>query len=104
MRNGVRVVMLSGDNEATTTAVAEQAGIKEAWGGQLPEDKLRHIERFETETSRTVASDAKVGMVGDGINDAPALARADIGFAMGVAGSDTAVEVADVALMDDDLR
>ncbi|WP_090535312.1 cation-translocating P-type ATPase [Paraburkholderia sartisoli] len=100
-RDGVRVVMLSGDNEATTTAVARQAGIKEAWGGQLPQDKLRYVERFVEEAS---SSDAKVGMVGDGINDAPALARADIGFAMGAAGSDTAIEVADVALMDDDLR
>lgn len=62
----------------------------------LPEHKLAEIERL--------AAHGKVGMVGDGINDTPALARADIGFAMGAAGADTAIETADVALMDDDLR
>ncbi|MDZ5455704.1 MULTISPECIES: heavy metal translocating P-type ATPase [Azohydromonas] len=94
---GVRTVMLTGDNPHTARAIAAQVGIDDARGHQLPEDKLRFVE----EASR---GGQHVGMVGDGINDAPALARADIGFAMGAAGSDTAIETADVALMDDDLR
>ena len=92
---GIRTVMLSGDNPHTVKAIAAQVGIDEALGDQLPEDKARAIEGF--------ARRGKVGMVGDGINDAPALARADIGFAMGAAGADSAIETADVALMDDDL-
>ena len=94
---GVKTVMLTGDNPHTAEAIAAQVGTDRALGGLLPEDKLREIESL-------VAQDEKVGMVGDGINDAPALARADIGFAMGAAGADTAIETADVALMDDDLR
>lgn len=94
---GVHAVMLSGDNVHTTRAIAGQVGIDDARGSLLPDDKLRAIESL----SQTYGA---VGMVGDGINDAPALARADIGFAMGVAGTDTAIETADVALMDDDLR
>ena len=93
---GVKTLMLTGDNPHTAQAIARQAGIDDAQGNLLPEDKLREIERL--------ALNGKVGMVGDGINDAPALARADIGFAMGAAGTDTAIETADVALMDDDLR
>jgi len=92
---GIRTVILSGDNPHTVKAIAAQVGIDEALGDQLPEDKARAIEAF--------ARRGKVGMVGDGINDAPALARADIGFAMGAAGVDSAIETADVALMDDDL-
>lgn len=92
---GIKTVMLTGDNPHTARAIATQVGIDEARGDQLPEDKLKAIESF--------AMTGKVGMVGDGINDAPALARADIGFAMGAAGTDTAIETADVALMDDDL-
>jgi len=94
---GVRTIMLTGDNPHTAEAIAKQVGIDEARGNQLPEDKLKAIESV-------VGGDGQVGMVGDGINDAPALARADIGFAMGAAGTDTAIETADVALMDDDLR
>lgn len=92
---GIKTVMLTGDNPHTARAIAMQVGIDEARGDQLPEDKLKAIESF--------ALTGMVGMVGDGINDAPALARADIGFAMGAAGTDTAIETADVALMDDDL-
>lgn len=96
-RLGVKTVMLTGDNPHTAQAIATQVGIDEARGNQLPEDKLAAIESLRS----TLGG---VGMVGDGINDAPALARADIGFAMGAAGTDTAIETADVALMDDDLR
>ncbi|MBB3213290.1 Cd2+/Zn2+-exporting ATPase [Herbaspirillum sp. Sphag1AN] len=94
---GVKVTMLSGDNAHTVRAIASSVGITDARGDQLPDDKLKAI----TELSGRYGT---VGMVGDGINDAPALARAQIGFAMGAAGSDTALETADVALMDDDLR
>ena len=93
---GIKTIMLTGDNPHTARAIAEQAGIDEAKGNMLPEHKQAEIERL--------AAHSKVGMVGDGINDTPALARADIGFAMGAAGADTAIETADVALMDDDLR
>jgi len=94
---GVRTLMLTGDNPHTAEAIAKQVGIDEARGNQLPEDKLKVVESL-------IGADKQIGMVGDGINDAPALARADIGFAMGAAGTDTAIETADVALMDDDLR
>jgi Cd2+/Zn2+-exporting ATPase len=93
---GINTMMLTGDNPHTAQAIATQAGIDRAQGNLLPQDKLREVEQL--------AKAGKIGMVGDGINDAPALARADIGFAMGAAGSDTAIETADVALMDDDLR
>jgi len=96
-RLGVRTLMLTGDNPHTASAIAREVGIDEARGDQLPEDKLKVVEA-EAMAGRPV------GMVGDGINDSPALARADIGFAMGAAGTDTAIETADVALMDDDLR
>jgi Cd2+/Zn2+-exporting ATPase len=95
---GVRTLLLSGDNQHTAEAIARQVGIDEARGNLLPEEKLRTVETLLS------ANSGKVGMVGDGVNDAPALARADIGFAMGAAGTDTAIETADVALMDDDLR
>ena len=94
---GIKTLMLSGDNPHTAAAIAKQVGIDEARGHQLPEDKQAAI-------AALVGPNGKVGMVGDGINDAPALAQADIGFAMGAAGTDTAIETADVALMDDDLR
>lgn len=94
---GIKTVMLTGDNAHTAKAIAAQVGIDEAVGELLPEGKLNAIENIATK-------DGLIGMVGDGINDAPALARADIGFAMGAAGTGTAIETADVALMDDDLR
>jgi len=96
---GVKTLMLTGDNAHTAEAIAREVGIDETRGNLLPEEKLKAIERLLTDGNA-----GKVGMVGDGINDAPALARADIGFAMGAAGTDTAIETADVALMDDDLR
>ena len=96
-RLGVKTVMLSGDNPTTARHIADAVGMDDARGDQLPEDKAAVI-------ATLAVHGVVVGMVGDGINDAPALARADIGFAMGAAGSDTAIETADVALMDDDLR
>lgn len=95
-RLGVEPVMLTGDNSRTAAAVAAQVGISDARGDLLPQDKLEAIEKF--------AANGPVGMVGDGVNDAPALAKSNIGFAMGAAGTDTAIETADVALMQDDLR
>src|SRR5450830_1879161 len=94
---GVSVTMLTGDNAHTARAIADIVQLDDARGDQLPEDKLNAI-------GDMIEKHAYVGMVGDGINDAPALARAQIGFAMGAAGTDTALETADVALMDDDLR
>lgn len=94
---GIKTLMLTGDNVHTAAAIAAQVGIDEARGDLLPSDKLQAIEDL-------YARGHQVGMVGDGINDAPALARAEIGFAMAAAGTDTAIETADVALMDDDLR
>lgn len=96
VQRGIQPVLLSGDNPQTTAAVARALGIQQAHGGLLPADKLAAIEAL-------MAPGGRVGMVGDGINDAPALARADIGFAMAAIGSDAAIEVADVAILDDDL-
>ncbi|MDL2320777.1 heavy metal translocating P-type ATPase [Desulfosarcina sp. OttesenSCG-928-B08] len=94
---GVKTLMLTGDNAHTAKAIAEQVGVDSFRGELLPEDKLKIVEQLQTGGS-------KIGMVGDGINDAPALAKANIGFAMAGGGTDTAIETADVALMDDDLR
>ena len=94
---GVDVVMLTGDNPHTAQAIAAKVGLADARGNLLPEDKLAAV-------TELIAKHGYVGMVGDGINDGPALAKANIGFAMGAAGTDTAMETADVALMDDDLR
>jgi Cd2+/Zn2+-exporting ATPase len=94
---GVVSTLLTGDNQVTADAIAAQVGIGDARGNLLPEDKLAAMDGL-------LARYVNVGMAGDGINDAPALAKATIGFAMGAAGTDTAIETADVALMDDDLR
>ena len=94
---GIGVTMLTGDNAATANAVAAHAGIHDVRSELLPEEKLAAIEEMSGPFHA-------VAMVGDGINDAPALARADLGIAMGAAGTDVALETADVALMDDDLR
>ncbi len=93
---GVEPVMLTGDNTRTALAVARQVGITDARGDLLPGDKLRIVGEL--------AARGPVGMIGDGVNDAPALAKANLGIAMGAAGTDTAIETADVALMDDDPR
>ncbi|MBB5174162.1 Cd2+/Zn2+-exporting ATPase [Texcoconibacillus texcoconensis] len=95
---GIReTVMLTGDNKKTAAAIAQNMGVSRTEAELLPEDKLTLIEQLN-EKHRSVA------MVGDGVNDAPALARADVGIAMGGAGTDTALETADVALMNDDLE
>ena len=94
---GVHTVMLSGDTQAAAQAVAQDIGLSEARGNLLPEDKQTAIADLKTRYGI-------VGMVGDGVNDAPALARADIGMAMGAAGTAAALETADVAIMDDDPR
>ncbi|MFC7215217.1 heavy metal translocating P-type ATPase [Saliphagus sp. GCM10025334] len=98
---GVRVVMLTGDNEGTARAIAEAVGIDEYHAELLPEEKLEAIRELEGGDSS--GAERTVAMVGDGINDAPALATASVGIAMGAAGTDTALETADVALMGDDL-
>lgn len=91
-----RMIMISGDHKNVAEAVAKDVGLDEAWGDLMPEDKVVAIRKLREET--------KVAMVGDGVNDAPAMANATVGIAMGAAGSDVALETADVALMADDLR
>ncbi len=92
-----RILMLSGDNQSVADAIAQSLKLDEAKGGLMPEDKVRVIQELK-------AQEGRVAMVGDGVNDAPALANATVGIAMGAAGSDVALETADVALMADDLN
>ena len=95
-RQGVSVVMLTGDNARTAAAIAAQAKIGDVRAELSPQDKARLVTDLQAR--------GRVAMVGDGINDAPALATADVGIAMGAMGSDVAIEAADVALMGEDLR
>ena len=90
-----RMIMISGDNQKVAETIAKDVGLTEAWGDLMPEDKVDAIKKL--------SSEGKVAMVGDGVNDAPAMASATVGIAMGAAGSDVALETADVALMADDL-
>lgn len=92
-----RLVMLSGDNQQVADAVARTVGLTEARGDLMPEQKVETVKALRERQG-------KVAMVGDGVNDAPAMANATVGIAMGAAGSDVALEAADVALMSDDLR
>lgn len=94
--SGVRTVMLTGDNAVTAKAIAEKVGVDGFMAGLLPQDKVAAVKGF-------IEKYGKVAMVGDGVNDAPALAAATVGIAMGGAGADTALETADIALMADDL-
>ncbi len=91
-----RIVMLTGDNKGTAKAIGKESGIDEVHAELLPEDKVAEVEEL-------VSRYEHVAMIGDGVNDAPALARASLGLAMGAAGSDAAIETADIALMSDDL-
>jgi len=91
----VRMIMLSGDHQKVAEAIARDVGLDEAWGDLMPDDKVEAV--------RKLAGEDKVAMVGDGVNDAPAMAKATVGIAMGAAGSDVALETADVALMADNL-
>lgn len=95
-RGGYTVAMLTGDNERTAQALAADVGIDDVHADLRPEDKARIVE--------TLRANRPTAMVGDGVNDAPALATADLGIAMGAMGSDVAIETADVALMGEDLR
>ena len=92
-----RTVMLTGDSEAVAASVSKELGIREHYSSLLPADKVEKLEQIMQERTN-----GKVAFVGDGINDAPVLSRADIGIAMGALGSDAAIEAADVVLMDDD--
>lgn len=97
-KTGIRkMIMLTGDNQKVAEAIAKEIGITDAWGNLLPEQKVQAIEKLRT-------SENKVAMVGDGVNDAPAMAKSTVGIAMGAAGSDVALETADIALMADKLE
>ena len=93
---GIKTVMLTGDNDRAAAAITSELPLDECYAELLPEDKVRHVEEL-------AAAYKHVAMVGDGINDAPAMARAHVGIAMGAAGSDVAIETADITLMHDDL-
>jgi len=92
-----RMIMLTGDHQNVGDSIAKQIGLTEAKGGLLPEDKVTEIEKL-------LATDGKIAMVGDGVNDAPAMALSTVSVAMGAAGSDVALETADVALMSDKIE
>ncbi|MEB2787102.1 heavy metal translocating P-type ATPase [Algoriphagus persicinus] len=92
-----RMIMLTGDNQQVADAVAKEIGLTDAWGSLLPEEKVEAIKKLKQKES-------KVAMVGDGVNDAPAMANSTVGIAMGAAGSDVALETADIALMADKLE
>lgn len=93
---GIKVAMLTGDTASTAKALCEQAGLDEVYAELLPEQKVEIVKKL-------AAKYGKVAMVGDGVNDAPALAMASVGIAMGAAGTDVALETANVVLMADDI-
>lgn len=104
-KDGIRTVMLSGDKSAVVDAVARQLGLDEWHGDLLPEDKVAHVERLRAELAgnpETRRKSAKLAFVGDGVNDAPVVALADVGMAMGGLGSDATIETADVIIQNDE--
>ena len=104
LAEGVRkFVMLTGDSESAAASVAEELGITEYRAGLLPQDKVRIVEELIVDAGNGEDPKRKLGFIGDGINDAPVLSRADVGIAMGSLGSDAAIEAADVVIMDDNL-
>ena len=104
LAEGVRkFVMLTGDSESAAASVAEELGIAEYRAGLLPQDKVRIVEELIVDAGNGEDPKRKLGFIGDGINDAPVLSRADVGIAMGSLGSDAAIEAADVVIMDDNL-
>ena len=94
---GITPVLLTGDNQSAAGAVGGKLGLREVKAGCLPEDKLTYIGEYQ-------AAGQEVCMIGDGVNDAPALKKANVGIAMGGVGSDIAVEAADIALVDDEIK
>jgi len=92
-----KMIMLTGDNQQVAEAVAKQIGVTDVWGNLMPEDKVQSVQKL-------AKSEKMVAMVGDGVNDAPAMAKSTVGIAMGAAGSDVALETADIALMGDKLE
>lgn len=94
--HGIKTIMLTGDNDRAAAAITSELPLDECYAELLPEDKVRHVEELATAYKH-------VAMIGDGVNDAPAMARAQVGIAMGAAGSDVAIETADITLMHDDL-
>ena len=105
LAEGVRkIVMLTGDSESAARAVAESLGITEYRAGLLPQDKVAIVEELLRDAGNGEDPKRKLGFIGDGINDAPVLSRADVGIAMGSLGSDAAIEAADVVIMDDNLE
>ena len=94
---GVHAILLTGDNQKAATAIGKQLQLTEVQANCLPEDKLHFITAYQE-------NDMPVAMIGDGINDAPALKKADVGIAMGGVGSDIAVDAADIALVDDEIK
>jgi Cd2+/Zn2+-exporting ATPase len=95
-RKGIQTIMLTGDNQYSATLFAKKLNIDKYYAELLPDDKVQHIEKLMKESNGS-----KIAFIGDGVNDAPVIARADIGMAMGALGSDAAIETADVVLMTD---
>ena len=101
-KQGIKTIMLTGDSDKAAKLVAEKVGVSQYKSELLPGDKVEEVEKLLDNQKGTDSKRKRLAFVGDGINDAPVLARADIGIAMGAMGSDAAIEAADIVLMDDD--